>query len=112
MMLAMLILVIVAVLFVGQGIAMHAAVPRAEAQFHSELESYYSQSKSVRDAAPTDSELANQFVRIQKAPSMLMEMKLVGVGKMLSGIALLLLAILLALMRMPMRLSMIMKSKK
>lgn len=110
--LLMLILIIVAAIYVGQGIAMHQSVSSMKVEYHRDLHQYYSQSKSVRDAAPTDSELANQLVRIQQTPSQLMELKLVGVGKILTGIAALLLGILLALVSLPMRLQAVMKAKK
>ena len=109
MMLVMTIIVIAAIFFAWQGIAMHNQVSVEEAEFHAQLEEYYSINKAQRDVAATGSELNTQLVEIQQTPSELLRLKLVGVGKILSGIFLLLLGILLALVMMPVRLAKMIK---
>ena len=54
----------------------------------------------------------NQQVEIANYPSELLRLKLVGVGKILTGIYILLFAILMALIMMPIRLGKIIKGKK
>lgn len=109
LMTVMLILIIGALLFAGQGIMMHNQVSIEEQKFHTLQDQYFSLSKSTRDAAETDSSLNKDLVEINNFPSELLRLKLVGVGKILSGIFILLFAILLALMSMPARLAKIIK---
>jgi len=109
MMALMLIVMISGIVFVAQGVMMHSAVDGAEAEFHQLQDDYFSQSKAIRDAAATDSELSETLVTIQQTPSDLLRLKLVGVGKMLTGIFILLFGILIALMTMPIKLGMIIK---
>ena len=111
MMIVMLIIIIAGIVFAWQGVNMHFQVPKEEAQFHSLQEAYWSQSKALRDVAETGSDLNARLVEIKNFPSRLLELKLVGIGKILAGIFLILLAILIALMAMPMRLSKIMAKK-
>ena len=108
----MLILVVLALVYAGKGIAMHQQVAVEEAAFHELQSSYWSQAKSVRDAAITGSELNDDLVAIKNYPSELLRLKLVGVGRILVGIFVLLFAILLALMVMPVRLAMMINKKK
>lgn len=108
-MLVMIILMVVSIIFAAQGVNMHAAVSREEARFHSLQDQYFSNSKETRDSAPTNSPLTDQLVEIQNFPSELLRLKLVGVGKILTGIFVLLFAILIALMMMPKRLSQVIK---
>ncbi len=106
----MMILIIVSLLFAGQGIYMHKEVSRQEAALHETQAQYFGENtKAQRDSAAANSELSGQLVDIKNAPSELLRLKLVGVGKILSGIYLLLLGILMALMSMPKRLSEVMK---
>lgn len=104
-MLVMAIIMLAALFFAGQGVVMHSQVSTEEAKFHALQTSYFSQAKSVRDGAATGSALSNDLVEIQKYPSELMRLKLIGVGKILTGIFLILFAILMALMMMPIRLA-------
>ena len=108
----MLILVILAAAYAGKGIVMHQQVVVEEAAFHALQATYWSQAKSVRDAAQPGSELNNDLVAIKNYPSDLLRLKLVGVGRILVGIFVLLFAILLALMVMPVRLAMMINKKK
>ncbi|MFB6181913.1 MAG: hypothetical protein ABEJ24_03375 [Candidatus Magasanikbacteria bacterium] len=84
---------------------MHQKVQTEEAKFHQLLDEYFSLEKSKRDSAATDSELNQKLVKIKQYPSKLLELKLVGVGKILTGIFILLFSILMALVMMPKRLS-------
>lgn len=109
MMVIMLIIVVAAFVYGWQGVSMHTQVDSEEAAFHQLIDDYFSQSKSVRDAAPGSSELTDQLVELQQYPSDLLRLKLVGVGKILTGIFILLFGILIALVSMPIRLSKLMK---
>jgi len=100
----MMTLMIVAAFFVIKGFLMHQQVNVAELQFHALQADYFIQSKALRDAAETGSELNRNLVQIQNFPSELLRLKLVGVGNILIGISILLLAILMSLMMMPVRL--------
>ena len=60
--------------------------------------------KSERDNAHTDSDLARELVQIEQAPSKLLNLKLVGIGKILTGIYVLMFGILIALIMLPYRL--------
>ena len=91
------------------GVSLHMDVGPAEAAHHQHIEEYYSQAKSIRDGATTGSDLNKQLVEIQKAPSQLLTLKLLGVGKILTGIFMILLAILMALVMMPVRLGAFLK---
>ena len=90
----MAILMIVSLIFAIQGIYMHIQVTTEEANLHELQEKYWVLDKGTRDNAATDSELNQQLVEIQKAPSELLRLKLVGVGKILIGIYILLFGIL------------------
>ena len=85
------------------GVMMQAKVPVVEAQFHGLLDSYYANAKEVRDSAPSESQLTRDLAEINKFPSRLLELKLVGIGRILGGIFLLLFGILGALVMMPFR---------
>lgn len=98
--------------FLVVGMSMHEQVSIEEDKLHILQNEYYSLDKSIRDGAPSGSELNKQLVEIQQYPSELLRLKLVGVGKILTGIYALLLAILLALIMMPIRLAMEIKKKK
>lgn len=111
MMIIMLILIVASAVFAWQGISMHQQVAVEEAKFHELQDGYFSQAKATRDAAPTDSQLNQDLVAIHNYPSELLRLKLVGVGKILTGIFILLFAILLALMIMPVRLGKIIKGE-
>lgn len=111
-MLAMMIIVIAGIVYAVQGINMHNQVDVEEVKFHELQDSYYSQSKAVRDGAETNSQLNKDLVQIQQYPSTLLQLKLVGIGKILTGIFALLFAILVALIMMPVRLGKIITEKK
>ena len=100
---------ILGIVFAYQGVSMHAQVGPAEDAFHAVQAEYFNQAKSVRDAAGTGSELNQQLVAIQQGPSSLMQLKLIGVGKMLTGIFILLFGIMIALVIMPVRLAKMLK---
>lgn len=109
MMIIMLIIVVIAFGYAFSGIGMHRQVVVEEQKFHSLQDSYFSQSKAIRDAAETNSQLNKDLVQVQNYPSELLRLKLVGVGKILTGIFVLLFGILIALIAMPMRLGKIIK---
>lgn len=109
MMLVMMILMLVAIFFTYQGISMHSKVETEENTFHQLQTEYFSLSKAERDGAETNSELNQKLVQIQNFPSELLRLKLVGVGKILTGIFILLFGILIALIMMPIRLAKMMK---
>jgi Tfp pilus assembly protein PilO len=104
-MLLMLVIVVSAGFFSYQGISMHMQVDDEEAAFHQLQSEYFSLAKTERDGAAANSELNDKLVKIQQTPSDLLRLKLVGVGKILTGIFILLFGILVALMMMPIRLA-------
>ncbi|MBI2607873.1 MAG: hypothetical protein HYW51_03545 [Candidatus Doudnabacteria bacterium] len=108
-MLIMLIIIVAAFVYAIQGVNMHRQVAVEEAEFHQLQNDYFLQSKAVRDAAVSNSELNQQLVQIQNYPSELLRLKLVGVGKILTGIFGLLLGILIVLFMMPARLAKLLK---
>lgn len=110
-MIMMAMIILISLFFAITGLNMHAQVPVEEAKFHALQNDYYSNSKSIRDGAASNSELTNQLVQIQQYPSTLLELKLVGVGNILTGIYALLFGILIALIMMPMRLGKIIKGQ-
>ncbi len=104
MMIAMVAMIMMLGVFVAAtGVVMQAKVPVVEAQFHGLLDSYYANSKEVRDSAASESQLNWDLAEINKFPSRLLELKLVGIGRILSGIFLVLFGILGALVMMPFR---------
>jgi len=105
----MVVLVVAAFVFAGQGIAMHRQVTTEETSFHALQTEYFTLSKAERESAVTGSELNAKLVQIQNYPSELLRLKLVGVGKILTGIFILLLGILVALVMMPVRLAKMLK---
>ncbi|MBI4050300.1 MAG: hypothetical protein HY398_02525 [Candidatus Doudnabacteria bacterium] len=111
MMILMSVIVIVAFGYAFSGISMHRQVAVEETKFHQLQNSYFSQSKAIRDGAETNSVLNKDLVQIQNFPSELLRLKLVGVGKILTGIFVLLFGILVALVAMPMRLGKIIKGQ-
>ena len=108
----MMILMITAIIFTGQGIAMHHKVSTEEAVFHKIQSEYFSLSKVNRESAEDGSVLNQKLVQIQNYPSELLRLKLVGVGKILTGIFTLLFGILIALIMMPMRLGKVIRENK
>lgn len=111
-MVVMIIIVIAAVFYAGAGISMHKEVTVQEAAFHSLQQEYYSIDKTTRESAVTGSELTQQLVEIKNYPSDLLRLKLVGVGKILTGIFLILIGVLMALTMMPKKLGMVIKNSK
>lgn len=110
-MIVMLILIIVSFFFAWQGVSMHNQVAVEEVAFHELQTSYFSNSKAIRDAAATGSALTDDLVQIANYPSTLLELKLVGIGKILTGIFVLLFGILIALMMMPKRLGAVLQER-
>jgi len=112
MMVMMALIMLVSLVFAAQGILMHMQVNTVENQFHDLQGKYWNIDKATRDGAATGSSLNKQLVEIKNTPSELLRLKLVGVGKILIGIYILLFGILMALIMMPVRLGqMINKSK-
>lgn len=110
--LVMMLIMLISLVFAIQGVFMHTQVSKQEAEFHGLNSEYWTLSKAERETAPTGSELNQQLVDIQNFPSELLRLKLVGVGKILTGIYILLFGILIALIMMPMRLAQFMKGTK
>jgi len=110
-MVVMMVLMIVSLFYVIGGIIMHGQVVGEEAKFHSLQDRYWNVDKTTRDAAPANSALTGQLVDIKNFPSELARLKLVGVGRILTGIYVLLFGILMALIMMPKRLGGIIKEK-
>ncbi|OHA65168.1 MAG: hypothetical protein A2672_00775 [Candidatus Wildermuthbacteria bacterium RIFCSPHIGHO2_01_FULL_49_22b] len=108
----LLVLVIASIVFVWRGIGMHQQVSVEEAKFHALQQEYFIISKVEREAAVTGSELNQKLVQIQNYPSELLRLKLVGVGKILTGIFLSLLAIVFLLFMMPIRLGKLMRENR
>lgn len=108
--LVLAILVISALSFTWQGVGMQNRVAGEEARFHALQGEYFIISKVEREAAPTGSELNQKLVEIQNYPSTLLELKLVGIGKILTGIFFALLSIAFLLFMMPFRLAKLIKA--
>ena len=109
-MLIMLAIVIGAWIFALQGVDLQNQVDATEDQFHELQEDYLvNNTKQERDTAKAGSDLNEQLAEIANTPSELLRLKLVGVGKLLTGIFILLFGILIALVMMPVRLGGIMK---
>jgi len=111
LMMLMLLIMLISLNFLIWGNLMHNQVTRDEATFHALQEQYWNIDKATRDVAPANSALTNQLVDIKNAPSDLLRLKLVGVGRILTGIYFLLFGILIALIVMPVRLSKMMMKK-
>lgn len=111
-MIILLILVVASVIFAWQGVGMHSQVSVEEAKFHALQQDYFIISKVEREAAVTGSELNQKLVQIQNYPSELLRLKLVGIGKILTGIFSVLLAIAFLLFMMPVRLAKLIRGNK
>jgi len=111
-MLILLILVVGSISFAWQGVSLQNQVGVEEPKFHALQQEYFIMSKVEREAAVTGSELNQKLVQIQNYPSELLRLKLVGVGKILTGIFLSLLAIVFLLFMMPARLAKLMKESR
>ncbi len=110
MMVMVMMIMMLGAIFAIWGVSLQSDVGDVEAAYHSELESYYGgNSKADRDSAAAGSALSGQLADIQKQPSELLRLKLVGVGKILTGIFIVLFGILGALMMMPFRVRRAMK---
>lgn len=91
---------------------MHLQVNQEEREFHDLQAEYLGEySKAERDAAQPGSGLSDLQVEVSNYPSELMRLKLLGLGSILTGIFLSLLAIVVALMMMPGRMGNIMSSR-
>jgi len=104
----MMIIMLISLVFAYQGIMMQGKVASEEQKFHDLQANYWILDKATRDAAEVGSDLNKQLVDIKNYPSTLMELKLIGVGKILTGIYVLLFGILIALIMMPIRLGKLM----
>ncbi|PIZ80065.1 hypothetical protein COY00_02240 [Candidatus Pacearchaeota archaeon CG_4_10_14_0_2_um_filter_35_33] len=111
-MILMMLIMLVSLVYSIWGVQMHAQVNNQEARFHELNSEYWTLSKTERDMAPAGSELNRELVEIKNFPSELLRLKLIGVGKILTGIYVLLFGILIALIMMPMRLAQFMKGSK
>ncbi len=107
----MMALMILSLVFAIWGVQMHTKVTTEEAKFHELQSSYFTLSKATREAASDGAELNQKLAEIQNYPSELLRLKLVGVGRILTGIYVLLFAILIALVMMPKRLAAVIKQK-
>lgn len=105
-------LVIASISFAWQGVSLHGRVAGEEAKFHALQQEYFIVNKAEREAAPTGSAVNQQLVDIQNYPSTLLELKLVGVGKILTGIYFTLIAIAFLLFMMPVRLATLIKEAR
>ncbi len=112
MMIVMFIIMIAGIVYVVQGVQLQNQVGPEEAKFHALQSDYFIVSKAERDGALTGSALNQQLVKIQNYPSELLRLKLVGVGKILTGIFFLLFAIVMALMGVPTRLGKVLQGHK
>ncbi len=113
MMMVMMVIVIAAAVFVVQGVSKQNQVAEVEETFHAlQTDLIVNYTKEELDNAPVGSELAQQKAEVSNYPSTLLELKLVGVGKILTGIALLLVGILMSLIIMPVRLGRIVTNNK
>ncbi len=101
----MALLMLISLVFAIQGVGMHMKVSGEEAKFHAAQDAYFSLDKASRDSAAANSALSDDLVEIKNYPSSLMQLKLLGVGKILTGIYVLLFGILMALVMMPSRLA-------
>lgn len=110
-MLVMMVLIVSAFGFAWQGVSLQGRVATEEASFHELQTQYFALNKVTRESAETGSDLNQKLVRIQNYPSELLRLKLVGVGKILTGIFLLLFGILIVLFMMPIRLAKMMKEE-
>ncbi len=109
-MMLMMTLMIVGIVYAAQGIDMQNSVGPAEDTFHSQQTDYIvNNTKVERDTAPAGSVLAKQQAGLANTPSNLLKLKLVGVGKILSGIFVLLFGIMAALVMMPYKLATVIK---
>lgn len=105
-------LIVVSISFALQGVGLQGQVAGEEARFHALQSEYFSQSKQVRDSAETGSALNQQLTQIQNYPSELLRLKLVGIGKILTGIYFTLLAIAFLLFMMPVRLGKLLRETR
>ena len=108
--LVVMIITIAGIVYLFQGISMHQQAAVDEKAFNDLQAQYWTISKSERDAAATGSDLNQQLVILQQSPSQLIFLKLVGLGKILTGIFALLFVIGIFLFMMPVRLAMIQKA--
>jgi len=110
--LVLLILIVSALSFAWQGVSMQNRVAVEEPKFHALQSEYFTLSKAERESALTGSELNQKLVQIQNYPSELLRLKLVGIGKILTGILFALMAIAFLLFMMPIRLAKLMKENR
>lgn len=108
--LVVVIITLAGIVYLYQGINMHSKAAVQEEQFNDLQAQYWTITKSERDAAETGSNLNEVLVRLQQYPSQLMFLKLVGLGKILTGIFALLFVIGIFLFMMPIRLAKIQKA--
>lgn len=111
MMMVMALLMLLSLVFAVIGVSMHQKVKKEEVKFHALQDNYFNNDKATRDGAASGSQLTEQLKDIKNYPSELLRLKLVGVGRILVGIYILLFAILMALVMMPKRLAAVIKNK-
>jgi len=111
-MLVLMVLIITALSYGWQGVKLQNQVGVEEPKFHALQQEYFTLSKVERESTPTGSELSQKLVQIQNYPSELLRLKLIGIGKILTGILSALLAIAFLLFMMPIRLAKLMKESK
>lgn len=110
MMVMVMMIMMIGAIFAIWGLSMQADVGDVEAAYHSQLDTYYGEnSKADRDSAVGGSALTQQLAEIQKQPSELLRLKIVGNGRTMTGIFIVLFGILGALMMMPFRVRRAMK---
>jgi len=104
---------IIAAIFAVQGVKLQNRVSGAETTFHALQTDYFvNNTKVERESAPAGSELNQQLAQIQNGPSELLRLKLIGVGKILTGIFVLLFGILFSLFMVPFRLGWVLNRTK
>lgn len=108
----LVILLFFAALFVMRGCSLHRQARVVQAEYETLQEKYYLQSKEVRDAAETGSELAQQFVELQHYPSRLEQLRFVGLGRIAVGMFFVFLAMLVVLLMLPKQLGRIVNKHK
>ena len=111
-MLVLMVLILTALSYGWQGVKLQNQVGVEEPKFHALQQEYFTLSKVERESTPTGSELGQKLVQIQNYPSELLRLKLVGIGKILTGILSALLAIAFLLFMMPIRLAKLMKENR
>lgn len=80
---------------------MHGRASVEQAKFHELQTEYYSVALEDREAAGSNSPLSQKLVTIQNYPSELQRLEMVGIGRMLTGIFVLLFGVMVVLVVRP-----------